>query len=325
LAVKAAQGKLATGFPPHEDLQDEARDAFRAYVQREVDALDRRDTRVTLGYFYQPFRHAGLPGLPARGQGPKETYVGTYDGEPYCLQVRVVDGTDFVPGLMRNLADWERISGRKPDRSNFLSACRPYARFGLAGTKIQEWLENGALGFAAGNSRPITQPVGPWWMNRARLSYWLTTPGYGGRSLTIKNCMAGRSDACLALMTDPAHLSLNKEDQRVIARSPATWLGGSRARSSFGRFDDYLFLDLEKEFGAEAFQRFWTSEQEVPVAFEQAFGVELGMWTVSWVQSLMGTVEAGPRLPGHTIWLSLLTVTFLAGFAGSWSRRRRVA
>ncbi len=82
LAVKAAQGKLATGFPPHEDLQDESRYAFQAFVQREVDALDRRDTRVTLGYFYQPFRHAGLPGLPARVQGPKETYVGTYDGEP---------------------------------------------------------------------------------------------------------------------------------------------------------------------------------------------------------------------------------------------------
>lgn len=329
LAVRTAQGKLAIGFPSHEDLQDEIRQAFHEYVRREVDALDRRDTRVTLGYFYQPFQHAGLPDLAdlRRARDPKETYVGSYEGQPYCLQVRVVDGTDFVPTLTRSLASWEDLSRRDPDRSNFLAACRPYARFGLAGPKIQEWLENGAMRFASGSPRFFAQQgAAPWWMNRRRMSYWLTTQGYGGnRSLTIKKCMAGRADACLALITDPAHLSVNREDQRIIDRSPVTSLGSSSARSSFAGFDDYLFLDLEQEFGADAFQRFWTSEQEVPVAFKQAFGVGLGAWTVSWVQRLMGTVEAGPHLPGSAIWLSLLTVSFLAGLGGLWARRRQVA
>ena len=123
LAVRTAQGKLAIGFPSHEDLQDEIRQAFHEYVRREVDALDRRDTRVTLGYFYQPFQHAGLPDLAdlRRARDPKETYVGSYEVQPYCLQVRVVDGTVCVPTLTRILASLEDLFHRSPDRAPFLA------------------------------------------------------------------------------------------------------------------------------------------------------------------------------------------------------------
>ncbi len=325
LAVQTAQGGLATGFPSHEDLRDETRRTFHDLVQREVDALDRRDPTITLGSFYQPFRHAELPGLaqPPRGREGDETYVGRYEGQPYCLRVRVVDGARFVGALERNLVSLEKRLRTNPARSNLLGACRPYARFGLAGPKIQEWLERGAIGFA-GDQRLTSQRLAVSWRNRRNVEFWLAE--YRGiRGMAVNKCMAGRADACLRLMTDPAHLAGLSDDQKIVDGSPAVSLGGSSSRSPFGGLDDFLFLDLEREFGAEAFQRFWTSEQEVPVAFEQAFGIELGPWTVSWIQRLMGTREAGPGLPGHAIWLSLLTVSFLAGLSGLWHRGRRVA
>jgi hypothetical protein len=325
LAVQTAQGKLATGFPSHEDLRDQTRQTFRNLVQREVDALDRRDPNLTLGSFYQPFRHAELPGLAEQrpqGRRDEETYVGRYEGQPYCLRVRVVDGARFVDALERNLAGLEDRLRTNPARSSLLGACRPYARFGLAGPKIQEWLEHGAIGFT-GDQRPASQRRPVSWQNRRNPEFWLAEYR-GTRSIAVKKCMAGRTDACQRLMTDPAHLAGPGDDQRIVDRSPAVSLGSSTV-SPFRGLDDFLFLDLEQEFGADAFQRFWTSEQEVTVAFEQAFGAELGLWTASWIQRLMGPREVGPLLAGHAIWLSLLTISFFAGLSGLWHRRRHVA
>jgi len=324
LALRTAESQLATGFPPHEGLQSETQQTFHDLVQREVDALDRLDPNMTLGSFYQPFNHAGLPGLAQpRPQGsiPRETYVGTYEGQPFCLQVRVVDGARFAEALARNLKSLEDRLRKGSGRSNLLGACRPYARFGLAGPKIQEWLESGAVGFAE-DSQFSGSRTDFRWRDRRRVAFWLTRDA---RGIAVKKCVAGRTDACLTLMTDLDYLGIANNNQRIIDNSPATSLGGSTLRSPFASLDDFLFLDLERDFGADAFQRFWTSDQEVPVAFEQAFGVELGAWTVSWVQRLMGTREAGPGLPGGAIWLSLLTISFLAGLSGLWHRRRKVA
>ena len=330
LAVQTAQEGLVTGFPPHQDLPDEGRQAFREYVQREVDALDRRDPSITLGYFYQPAQHAGLPELtdqhlPGSGRRLKETYVGEYEGQPYCLQVRVVDGTGFASRLSQDLASWEASRRTNTSRrSNFLSGCRLHARFGLAGPEVQEWLDAGAIGFAS--LQPVNALSGlPWWRNRRNLEFWLARGSASSSSLAIKKCMAGQHDPCLALITEPEFLGLDNEEQRIVDRSPATSLGGSTLRSPFGEVDDRLFATLEDEFGADAFGRFWTSDKEVPVAFEEAFGVDLGDWTVSWVRSVLGTVPLGPRVPRQALWLSLLTVSLLAGVAGFWNRRRKVA
>ena len=98
-----------------------------------------------------------------------------------------------------------------------------------------------------------------------------------------------------------------------------------RAGDPFGYgMDAYLISDLELEFGTEAMRSFWTSELEVPEAFEASFGVEMGEWVYSWVTQMRPTRTAGPSVPGRDLWLSLLMVSAMGWIATATSFRRRL-
>ena len=86
----------------------------------------------------------------------------------------------------------------------------------------------------------------------------------------------------------------------------------------------YLLADLEREFGPEAFTRFWTSDADVPVAFEQAFGMPLETWIMGWVESTAFTRTPGPGMPFSAKLGGLLTLMLFAAIVGAWARGRTV-
>ncbi len=87
---------------------------------------------------------------------------------------------------------------------------------------------------------------------------------------------------------------------------------------------DYLLADLEAEFGADAFLRFWSSGDAVEDAFESAFGVTVGEWMTVWVDSVSGTLDPGPGLPRSASSGTMLALGLLAGIALLRNRRRKL-
>jgi hypothetical protein len=92
--------------------------------------------------------------------------------------------------------------------------------------------------------------------------------------------------------------------------------------SRFGWFDFELFWDLEKEFGPERFQRFWSSEQGLEEAFQAAFGESIGAWTMRWARDKIGPMEASKPIPLQASLLSLLVIGLLGAMACGVQRRR---
>ena len=82
--------------------------------------------------------------------------------------------------------------------------------------------------------------------------------------------------------------------------------------------------DLEAEFGAERFARFWTSDQSVDEAFLGAFGEPMEEWTMRWAQGLMGFHKTGPSIDPLSILLTLVTVITCGGLAVATGTRRTV-
>jgi len=96
-------------------------------------------------------------------------------------------------------------------------------------------------------------------------------------------------------------------------------------RSPFGSADDYLLSDVAAEFGAERFAAFWTSDEDVPEAFEAAFGIPLGEWVVSWSDAHFARTAAGPAISSTAASGTIMLMMLCTLFAGVWARRRRVA
>lgn len=101
-------------------------------------------------------------------------------------------------------------------------------------------------------------------------------------------------------------------------------MGRSIFVSAWNRAEAHLFADLEREFGTEAFARFWTSDAAVPLAFESAFGIDAGTWMLRWTKEEVGTHQAGPGLRAGTSLLALLTLMALAATVSFMATRRRV-
>ena len=85
-----------------------------------------------------------------------------------------------------------------------------------------------------------------------------------------------------------------------------------------------LLSTAEAQFGRERFERFWTSEDDVPTAFASAFGVGLADWVREIAESRFGEQRLGPGVDAGTVLLSLLTLLGFAGLAAFISARRSI-
>jgi len=110
-------------------------------------------------------------------------------------------------------------------------------------------------------------------------------------------------------------MGMLKPDRGTIRYDPAP-------PPAFTQTATYLLGDLEREYGAERFGRFWRSQDDVAEAFATAFGRPIGDWTAAWVAAHLGTVIPGPALPRQASFGTVLALLLGALAAGAWQRRR---
>jgi hypothetical protein len=322
LAVSTERDALAVMLPPSDEVPPEAAADFAEWIRAEIaDVQPRAD--ILFAYAIQPRDVGSIPELVAHSNGApdmKEIYVGTRAGRPFCMQVMTTGPDAWGPRFVNMLRSQRNVT------TNFVGLCRPYLRFGLAGPKIQEWLDAGAMGFAMRYGVEASSATrNGRWSRRAAMFGWLRYGRRSGEDLSRDQCLAGQAAGCRKVMLHDLNTWAVGDGPAIAAGSSVTMIGRSSYSSSFGGADDYLFDDLEREFGTAAFAQFWTSDAEVPEAFEDAFGVEIGAWTARWVDRVMGTYPAGPRLTLSAGLGGLLTISLFAGIAVAWSKRRKVA
>ena len=301
VAVADAREGLALGVPEGRWMAEEDLDEWRQRLNGQLDTLSRRADGVVLG-FYHVVSSAEVP--PA-----SRTFAGTLDDTTYCLQVAPT----------RSLVE---AGSRRAWRSE-LGVCRLYAKYGMAGSRVQQWLRAGNA-WAGAYSRPGRDPG-----NRrdwGRLSE-LPAPvfgmnrvfaSFGSAPLALQRCVAGHTDACRDVLLENAAFRAARSagNAEELAMAPEEEL------LTWSAISPYLLSDLEGQFGEDAFLRFWTSEEPVDAAFEAAFGLGAGEWTLGWVDAEMGLDEAGPGLMPGTV-LSTLAALMVLGAAVSLTQTRR--
>jgi len=310
---------------------EELRERLDEAVRSEIAGLGPRRGDMLFGYVVQPSDHARLPGMRAAGANRTETYVGSHDGADYCLQVRVAArGRESI--VIERKLEGRDLRDASP-RSGLLGPCRFYVKYGLAGAGVQRWIEGGGVAFARESAqdlprRPAVLIDANWVVRqtaRRRAALGYNTWAFGRRPVQTDQCLAGDPAGCAHLFENPAVGDPVLEDRLEVVRlSPATSIGPVTPYGSVFPDEAFLLADLESEFGAEAFARFWTSPEDVRVAFETAFGMDVGDWMLRWVEQSVGIEPAGPGLPRSASSGAMLAVMVLLGLAYARHRERTV-
>lgn len=307
LVVESAVDGLALAHPPSDLVTQEGVDEWRALVAARLDSYETRDPLMTVGLVLQTDRHGALEGvlLPRFGQRP-QTYVGVLDGSPYCYVVEP-ERYPATNGALRY--------------TRTLDGCAWHAKYGMPGPAVAEWLEAGAFDFAAegrvADVDAVLGPASPDW-----IPFGMLRPS--SEPLVVAACIAGNTVACERAITDPTILAVRRIDPRLAAESPMSHMAAGRF-TPFQTRSLFLFSEWEAEYGAEAFARFWHSDQAVPAAFQAAFGVGLGAWVRDWAAAEIGSFRAGPAPHLSSILWSVLALIGLGAFASVKQVRRRVA
>lgn len=231
-------------------------------------------------------------------------------GGPVCV---VVMGLDWR--LARAIKDPVPPGGDlslQPWLANGLGPCAFYARFGRPGPRIEDWLLDRGLAFAA-------EPV--WTAEKADSiedqSYysWRT-------SFDAMACVAGDRERC----------------RRSLFPSPATpgargLRSGIRGVGVFSRWwedqdfahEDQFFSDLIRSMGDTRFSAFWRSPAPVDSAFHAAYATSIEAYTQAWAQRRMPRLStiSSPLRP-QTVVLSLLLAGVFLLWMCFYSLRRQV-
>jgi hypothetical protein len=187
---------------------------------------------------------------------------------------------------------------------------------------VEAWLEAGGLALAARAGEPVEQ-IALWRGRRLPLGVSVFA---GSGTVDVDRCMTGRADGCTRLLLQPdLARDWATRGRLVVQRSPAASVGEISPYRAWMPEHAFYLYDLEAEFGREAFGRFWTSRAPVEEAFVSAFGMEIGAWTVAWLDRSVGLDDNGPGLPRSASTGTLLTVALLLAVAYAAQRRRRVA
>lgn len=322
LAVRTAEDGVAVGAFGIEEMSEEPFTEWGAAVREYVGSLRPRAHELVVGVYYQPSMLGQPEGVPGPPVGGAHTYVGVRDGTPYCLQVEPRPSPPDARSL-RFYIEWLPETG--------IGVCRLFAKYGLPGDGVRRWLDDGAIGFARSEAPPPDRRslyYGSFEAPPLPGSFFgLMRPQVVDRNPAVGRCLAGDADACLQAVSSPASgFRLAQSDYEYIrTHSPLTYNVRYGAPTAFGSPDQYLLADLEAEAGPDTFARFWTSAEEMPVAFEAAFGVDPGSWIRDWAQREDGVYHAGPGLRAGTKLWSLLALVLLAGLASLVGVRRQVA
>ncbi len=308
------------GFTPAE-----GREALESAVRRQVTALGVPAPAVPVGAAVMDAEFGLYPGVPWHfgNAGRGMIFVGLDPENAFCFVVRS-EPVGAAPSASALLA-W--AGPDSADLPNPLGPCAWHARYGTPGEGISEWLGKGGYRYAE-------DPWGP----GAGASYRLEAPELrriGVRTLPRLStdgvaCASGSREGCRgALLAATGFEEVGASTLGIGEdRHPSRSLRAFRMRSSpwgmtFGGAGRTVLSDLEAEFGSERFRRFWTSDQDVMEAFEEAFGLPFEDWLLGWARVRWGDADVGPTVPIQAGLLTFLTAGLLAGGALMVDRRGR--
>lgn len=309
------------GWPEQMDGGPAARDSvLLALAQSDLTRLTDRDIALGLHVVEHDGWRASSTG--------SRSLMGTHEGTPYCVVVYGVSNLDariaehgqravpinrFLSAARRRNAEPEAARDvTNPLRWDLLAGCTAVHRFGVPGEQVRRWVDEGSAGtlssFLIRSSRGATVE------ERRRDELHVGTilnGGYfrGGGGGVVRACRAGDLVECRRLFV-PDHTAATTPENR----SGVAELGvGNR----------FLLGHLEREFGPEAFEAFWSSQEPVDIAFREAFGIRPAEWVHGHATRVDGVLRSGPTPGLATVATALLLI--LGGLAiGTRAALRRV-
>ncbi|HEX2167012.1 MAG TPA: hypothetical protein VHG09_07195 [Longimicrobiales bacterium] len=283
-------------------LNDEARDTLHALLAREIAAIG--SPRARIGIFLLDGSYGGHPDVRVGGPGSgRQIHAGVDSAGAYCAMV----GTGHVPehGDMSVHAIQYVHRNR---RAGVLGPCTFFARYGAPGAQVSQWLDDGAYALA--------EVPGPAWHVDIRAQARERWRSWSDTDILFRGCTAGRDELCRELVTFPAAERLPHEGAATARLQSAYMYAGNVHRM--------LLSEMAASFGAERFEQFWTSDEEVPAAFANAFGLEMTEWLRDWGEANYGRQQLGAAVGGGTLVLSILMVLIAGGIAAAVATRRNL-
>jgi hypothetical protein len=192
-----------------------------------------------------------------------------------------------------------------PYTQSLLAPCLLLSRFGPPGKALDQWLVSTRYQAARSASwllkprqwidgyeaPPWSRQYQPWWFDpstllrgfRASTVLEPRAPPYHLGAPVVR-CLAGDTSECAAAVLDTTLLAAWG---RPTPRDLTTAFHRTRApRAVFeaGPLAWWFLSDLIREQGQDRFAEFWRSDEAMAAAFQNAFGLPLGDWTLRWAR-----------------------------------------
>lgn len=283
-------------------LPDEERDTLHAILAPEIASID--VARARTGVFLLDGRYGSHPDVRMRGAtSARQIYAGVDSAGAFCAIVAI--GYVAQTGDM-TFHGFQHV--RQNRRAGILGPCMFFARYGAPGIRVSRWLDDGAYALA--------EVPGSTWHADVREQSRDGSRLRSDTDIVFRGCTAGRDDLCRELVTFP-----------TAERLPDDGAATARLQSAFmydGNVHRMLLSEMEASFGAERFEQFWTSDDDVSVAFANAFGVEITEWLRDWGKAHYGPQRLGAAVGRGTLVLSILLVLLAGGIAAGVAARRSI-
>lgn len=312
------------GWPAGEELSEAGRDSIRA-VLTQPDIARLTDADIAIGLYIDSHPRTV-------GRGPQAASIlGVHDGTPYCIRVvSMVEGSVHSDHFLR----WARRRYREPEpsdqdevlrsswRSDLMSGCTFVHRHGMPGDAIRAWL--GARSSWSGadfdwlpdnlfSARKASELAN----DPLDVGSVLTGdfPLYG-INVVLRGCLAGERRECMKEFIPDGMVPGSPGPTTVVETPPPSFV------ASLGTD---LLDQIETEFGPEAFQAFWTSEESFDVAFAAAFGIHPADWVRSRALQRHEALRAGPGPSADAAGTSVLLMLIGVGLGTLAAIGRRVS
>lgn len=316
LALRRAEGRAGPL------LVAEAPDSILAWAEPVMRAaLD--SAWASLGIGVSKVSVAVVLGMREPGRRSPVPAVASAGGVAYVLPDSADRATCIVTGRLPYFAVARKHVRRDQQfywAGTTLGPCAFYARFGVPGQRVRQWLGRRGFDLAASASWSRESPVDqthPWLVRDFRTSRWWWGSLYSLPFSTVA-CLAGREPACrrdvAAGDVDPAEASPD-----IVVPSEPWDLRKIRLMGA-----QWFLSDVARAVGPDRFQEFWTTSLPVDSALALALRRPVGEWTVEWQRRISPPPPLGATARPLDAVLGVALALLLLGLVMAGQVRREV-
>jgi hypothetical protein len=187
-----------------------------------------------------------------------------------------------------------------------LGPCALYKAFGEPGPLVKKWLVDGGWQYSLEGSwttAPFIPEIG---VDSSIFKGPSPAAGYLNVESGAAECLKGALDRCEYALTVSPRM---RARQRLPGLTPPFNLGRRRYYAGLIGYQAGEFLsDAVREMGRDRFQRFWTSTDSLPAAYQKATGERWGAFIQRWMIAHYGKIEPGPRMSSYAMVTSAMLV-----------------